>query len=66
MASNPRAMEDLMSILRSREPLYAKADVTLLTTGKSPEQSLAELADLIGHARAPLAPTLAAATSEPQ
>jgi XRE family transcriptional regulator, aerobic/anaerobic benzoate catabolism transcriptional regulator len=66
MASNPRAMEDLMSILRSREPLYAKADVTLLTSGKTPEQSLAELTDLIGHARAPLAPSLADATSEPQ
>jgi XRE family aerobic/anaerobic benzoate catabolism transcriptional regulator len=65
MASNPRAMEDLMSILRSREPLYAKADVTLLTTGKTPEQSLAELADLIGPARTTLAPTLTDATSEP-
>jgi len=66
MASNPRAMEDLMSILRSREPLYAKADVTLVTTGKTPEQSLAELRELIGPAGATLAPSLAEATSEPQ
>jgi len=66
MASNPRAMEDLMSILLSREPLYAKADVTLVTTGKTPEQSLAELRELIGPAGATLAPSLAEATSEPQ
>jgi XRE family aerobic/anaerobic benzoate catabolism transcriptional regulator len=43
MANSTRAMEDLMSILRSREPLYAKADVVLSTTGRSPEQNLAEL-----------------------
>ena len=43
------AMDDLVSILKSREPLYAKADVTLVTTGKSPEQSLAELMGLMGN-----------------
>jgi XRE family aerobic/anaerobic benzoate catabolism transcriptional regulator len=63
MASNPRAMEDLVSILKSREPLYAKAEVTLVTTGKTPEQSLAELIELVGHATAPLAPTLTDATT---
>jgi XRE family aerobic/anaerobic benzoate catabolism transcriptional regulator len=46
MTSNPRAMDDLVSILRSREPLYAKADATLDTNGRSVEQSLAELAGL--------------------
>ena len=43
MAKSARAMEDLISILRSREPLYAKAEFTLSTTGKTPEQNLAEL-----------------------
>ncbi|MBV9347458.1 MAG: helix-turn-helix transcriptional regulator [Pseudolabrys sp.] len=43
MASNPRAMDDLLSILQSREPLYAKAEASLDTTGRAPEQSLAEL-----------------------
>ncbi|HXZ46688.1 MAG TPA: helix-turn-helix transcriptional regulator [Pseudolabrys sp.] len=43
MANSARAMEDLISILRSREPLYAKAEFTLSTTGKTPEQNLAEL-----------------------
>jgi XRE family aerobic/anaerobic benzoate catabolism transcriptional regulator len=43
MAKNARAMEDLVSILRSREPLYARADAVIATTGKSPEQNLAEL-----------------------
>jgi len=43
MANSARAMEDLISILRSREPLYAKAEFELSTTGKTPEQNLAEL-----------------------
>ena len=36
MANSARAMEDLVSILRSREPLYAKADVALSTSGQHP------------------------------
>jgi len=47
MANNVRAMEDLVSILKSREPLYAKAEAVVLTTGKTPEQNLAELLRLI-------------------
>lgn len=47
MARSPRAMEDLMSILKSREPLYAKANATLVTTGRTPEQNLAELLRLV-------------------
>jgi XRE family aerobic/anaerobic benzoate catabolism transcriptional regulator len=46
MSANPRAMDDLVSILNSREPLYAKADAALDTDGRSIEQSLAELAAL--------------------
>jgi len=46
MGSNPRAMDDLISILQSREALYAKADATLDTTGKSPDAVLAELLKL--------------------
>lgn len=47
MANNARAMEDLVSILKSREPLYAKAEAVLATTGKTPEQNLAELLRII-------------------
>ncbi len=47
MANSARAMEDLISILKSREPLYAKADIALTTSGKTPEQNLAELLRLI-------------------
>ena len=47
MANSSRAMDDLVSILRSREPLYAKAEVALSTSGKTPEQALAELLRLI-------------------
>jgi XRE family aerobic/anaerobic benzoate catabolism transcriptional regulator len=55
MTSNPRAMDDLVSILRSREPLYAKADATLETDGRSAEQSLAELAVLTAPQTDPVA-----------
>jgi XRE family transcriptional regulator, aerobic/anaerobic benzoate catabolism transcriptional regulator len=51
MADNARAMDDLLAILKSREPLYAKADVTLDTAGKTPEQSLRELARLVDDMR---------------
>ena len=47
MANNARAMEDLVSILKSREPLYAKAEAVLATTGKTPEQNLGELLRVI-------------------
>ena len=47
MANSSRAMDDLVSILRSREPLYAKAEVALSTSGKTPEQALVELLRLI-------------------
>ncbi len=47
MAHSTRAMDDLVSILKSREPLYAKAEVALSTTGKTPDQNLAELLRLI-------------------
>jgi len=47
MAKSSRAMDDLVSILRSREPLYAKAEVALSTSGKTPDQALVELLRLI-------------------
>lgn len=43
MAKSARAMADLMAILRSREQLYARAEMTLSTTGKTPDQNMAEL-----------------------
>lgn len=43
MARSGRAMEDLMAILDSRKPLYAKAEITITTSGRTPEQTLAEL-----------------------
>ena len=50
MANSSRAMDDLISILNSREPLYARADATLTTTGRSPEQNLSELVRMIAPA----------------
>ena len=49
MASNPRAMDDLIAILQSREPLYAKADLTLNTTRRTPSQSLSDIIAFIGR-----------------
>jgi XRE family transcriptional regulator, aerobic/anaerobic benzoate catabolism transcriptional regulator len=43
MAGNREAMEDLRRILAGREPLYAQADITIDTAGKSIEASLAGL-----------------------
>jgi XRE family aerobic/anaerobic benzoate catabolism transcriptional regulator len=47
MAKSGRAMDDLVAILKSREPLYAKADAALTTTGRTPEQNLSELLHLL-------------------
>jgi XRE family aerobic/anaerobic benzoate catabolism transcriptional regulator len=46
MGSSPRAMDDLLSILQSREPLYAKADATIDTAGKTPDEALPDLLKL--------------------
>lgn len=47
MAGNPEAMEELKSILASREVLYGKALAQLDTSGQSVETSLAQLKALI-------------------
>ena len=49
MAGNPEAMEQLKSILTSRQALYEKAEAQLDTSGRSPEESLAELMALISE-----------------
>lgn len=47
MAGNPQAMIQLRQILKAREALYAQADHQLDTSGKSVEDSKAELIALI-------------------
>ena len=47
MTGNPEAMEQLKSILRSRESLYEKAIAQLDTSGKTAKASLKELLALI-------------------
>ena len=47
MQGNTEAMQDLNRILKAREPLYRKADVTLDTSGESAEQSLNKLRQLV-------------------
>jgi XRE family aerobic/anaerobic benzoate catabolism transcriptional regulator len=56
MRDNRRAMDDLRAILTSREPLYATADHTVDTSGRTVEQSLAALLALNAYeAPAPVA-----------
>ena len=43
MAGNPKAMEELKSILTSREELYAKAEAMVNTSGKTVERSMVDL-----------------------
>lgn len=43
MAGSSKAMDELKSILTSREALYAKAEGMIDTEGKTPQQSAAEL-----------------------
>jgi XRE family transcriptional regulator, aerobic/anaerobic benzoate catabolism transcriptional regulator len=52
MRDNRRAMEDLRAILASREALYAKADFTVDSSGRTPEETLAVLLALEGIAGA--------------
>ncbi|PHR61121.1 MAG: transcriptional regulator [Robiginitomaculum sp.] len=47
MQNNPEAMEQLKTILTSREALYGKAQTRLETTGKSVSESAVELAKIL-------------------
>lgn len=47
MAGNPKAMEELRSILTSRETLYARADAVLDTSGLDRDAALARLVAII-------------------
>lgn len=47
MAGNPRAMDDLKSILKNRERHYARADHLVDTTGRSLNESLHELVSVM-------------------
>jgi XRE family transcriptional regulator, aerobic/anaerobic benzoate catabolism transcriptional regulator len=43
MADSSQAMDDLRRILQEREPLYARADLTVDTSAVLPQQSVAEI-----------------------
>lgn len=49
MAGSEEAMEDLKRILAARETLYRKADAILDTSGRTPEESLAQLREIVLH-----------------
>ncbi len=48
MEGNPEAMEQLRTLLRSRETLYGQARATLDTSEKPVEESLSDLLQLVG------------------
>ncbi|HKH66960.1 MAG TPA: helix-turn-helix transcriptional regulator, partial [Reyranella sp.] len=48
MSGHARAMDDLVAILASREPLYAKADATVETTDVTPDQAMQFLLKVLG------------------
>jgi len=58
MRDNRRAMEDLRAILASREALYAKADVVVDTSGRTPEATLAVVVEAarLGEKNSPRPP----------
>lgn len=47
MADNARAMDDLLTILKSRDALYSKADVAIDTAGRTPAQNLKDAIKLL-------------------
>ncbi len=47
MADNARAMDDLLTILKSRDALYSKADASIDTAGKTPAQNLKDAIRLL-------------------
>lgn len=47
MAGNPKAMDQLRSILTSREVLYARADHVMETSGRTPRESADDVARMI-------------------
>ncbi|MFZ1813690.1 MAG: helix-turn-helix transcriptional regulator [Rhizobiaceae bacterium] len=47
MAGNPKALDDLKSILTSREALYARAETMVSTSGKSLEESRKDLLEAV-------------------
>jgi XRE family aerobic/anaerobic benzoate catabolism transcriptional regulator len=49
MGDSTRAMEDLISILKSRELLYAKAAAAVVTSGRTPKQTVDEILHLLKH-----------------
>ncbi len=57
MAGNPKAMEELQSILTSREALYGKADRTVSTSDKSVKESLRDVLSEVESFREPPLPS---------
>jgi XRE family aerobic/anaerobic benzoate catabolism transcriptional regulator len=54
MAKSREAMRELKNILKAREPYYRQAALQLMTAGKTPDASFAELLSALAHELAPV------------
>lgn len=50
MENQPQAMDALRALLARREPLYARADIAIDTTGRDPDQVATAVEDLLNDA----------------
>jgi XRE family aerobic/anaerobic benzoate catabolism transcriptional regulator len=51
MADNPRAMDQLRTLLRTREPIYSRARMTVETSERTPSEVVAELVERVALLR---------------
>lgn len=65
MADHPEAMAELRRLLAAREPLYARADLTIETSGRSLDETVERLADAVRGAYGPPSKTLDASATRP-
>jgi XRE family aerobic/anaerobic benzoate catabolism transcriptional regulator len=50
MRARPRALEELRALLAARAPLYARCELTVVTSGRMPRAVASEIAAAVTHA----------------
>jgi XRE family aerobic/anaerobic benzoate catabolism transcriptional regulator len=63
MRERPAAMDELRALLAAREPLYARAEISLLTSGKTPAALAREVLERLGWPLDGITPGVASARS---
>jgi XRE family aerobic/anaerobic benzoate catabolism transcriptional regulator len=49
MRNHPRAMEELEDLLKRRTPAYSRCDLTVETSGKSPDEVVRAILEFVGE-----------------